>query len=144
MSARQMMDWQDGRSQTDILYQRWDGESLQFTIAADERTSDMLTTMLPTSLENAYLVSLTRDDVPVPFDTEIVKGVSYDLFPGLDGEYRAIYGTENICLERKLTRSKQSSEIRMRRRYCRQAWLPNEKSRAALAARLFSLGVERS
>lgn len=98
VSARQMMDWQDGRSQTDILYQRWDGESLQFTIAADERTSDMLTTMLPTSLENAYLVSLTRDDVPVPFDTEIVKGVSYALFPGLDGEYRATYGTEISAL----------------------------------------------
>jgi hypothetical protein len=94
VSARQMMDWLDGRSQTDVLDQRWDGERLDFTIAADERTSDMLTAMLPSSLDKGHLVAITRNEIPVAFDTEVIKGVSYALFPGMDGDYRATYGNE--------------------------------------------------
>lgn len=96
ISARQMLDWQDGRSRTDILDQKWDGENLEFQIVADGRTHDMLTTMLPSSMTRGNLLELTRDGVPIPVKTEVLKGVEYALFPGTSGNYRATYGSEIV------------------------------------------------
>ena len=91
VSAQQMLDWQDGKAQSDILRQRWDGENLNFTIVPDERTQDMLTVMLPWNTHNGRLIALTRDGVTVAIETEVIKGVKYGLFPGLHGNYRANY-----------------------------------------------------
>jgi hypothetical protein len=91
VSAQQMLDWQDGKAQSDILRQRWDGENLDFTIVPDERTQDMLTVMLPWNTHNGRLIALTRDGVTVAVETEVIKGVKYGLFPGLRGNYRANY-----------------------------------------------------
>jgi hypothetical protein len=94
VSARQMLDWMDGRSRTDILNQQWDGESLAFTIVGDQRTHGMLTAMLPSSTERGRLQELTHNGAPVPLETAVVKGVEYVLFPGTDGIYRASYGNK--------------------------------------------------
>jgi hypothetical protein len=91
VSARQMLDWLDGRSRTDILEQRWNGESLAFTIAGDPRTHGMLTAMLPSSTAGGRLSELVRDGIPIPMETATIKGVDYILFPGLDGNYRATF-----------------------------------------------------
>ncbi|MFK0331516.1 Ig-like domain-containing protein [Rhizobium sp. NPDC090275] len=94
VSARQMLDWLDGRSRTDVLNQQWDGEHLAFTIVGDQRTHGMLTAMLPSSTDGGRLLALTRDGAPVPIETVVVKGVEYTLFPGTDGTYRASYGNK--------------------------------------------------
>ncbi len=92
VSARQMLDWMDGRLRTDVLNQQWDGERLSFTIAGDPRTHGMLTAMLPSSTERGRLQALTHNGAPVPIETAVVKGVEYVLFPGMDGTYSASYG----------------------------------------------------
>ncbi|WP_018899026.1 Ig-like domain-containing protein [Rhizobium sp. 2MFCol3.1] len=92
VSARQMLDWMDGRSRTDVLNQLWDGEGLSFTIVGDPRTHGMLTAMLPSSTDRGRLLELTHNGAPMPIETAVIKGVEYALFPGTDGTYRASYG----------------------------------------------------
>ncbi len=107
VSARQMLDWLDGRSRTDILEQRWDGESLTFTIAGDLRTHGMLTAMLPSSTAGGRLSELARDGIPIPMETAGIKGVDYILFPGLDGNYRATFTNkvaDNLTPETRVER----------------------------------------
>jgi hypothetical protein len=94
VSARQMLDWMDGRSRTDVLNQQWDGERLSFTIVGDQRTHGMLTAMLPSSTERGRLLELTHNGALVPIETAVVKGVEYVLFPGTDGTYSASYGNK--------------------------------------------------
>lgn len=91
VSAQQMLDWQDGRSNSKIHSIGWGGGRLKLSISADARTHDMLTTMLPLHSSAGELSVLMWNGQQMPFEVETLKGVSYAMFSGKSGAYEAVY-----------------------------------------------------
>lgn len=91
VSAQQMLEWQDGRSNSKVQSLGWDSGRLKLSISADARTNGMLTTMLPLHSSAGELSTLIWNGEEIPFEKETLKGVAYALFPGRSGLYEAIY-----------------------------------------------------
>jgi hypothetical protein len=90
VSAKQMLDWLDGRNRSAFGAIAFDGNTLTFTIAAASR-SNGLTAMVPTQARGAALTGLSRNGSPVSFTRQVIKGVSYAFFDGAAGTYAATY-----------------------------------------------------
>jgi hypothetical protein len=90
VSARQMLEWLDGRNNSSFGGLTWNGTSLSFTVAAAQGANG-LQVMLPATSSAGGLTSLTRDGLPVAFLTQTIKGVSWATFPAAAGLYQAAY-----------------------------------------------------
>lgn len=92
ISSKQMLTWLDGRNNSSFTNMVWSNGHLNFTATAriDARN---LRGMLPLYSNAGQLISVTREGTPVPFTTEIIKGVAYGIFaiaPG-SSNYVAAY-----------------------------------------------------
>jgi hypothetical protein len=47
--------------------------------------------MIPANSPTGQIASLLRDGLPVPYTTEVIKGIEYAIFEALDGSYSASY-----------------------------------------------------
>jgi hypothetical protein len=91
VSARQMLTWLDGRNASSFRGIRWSGHELTFAIVVG-RGATGLRAMLPAYAGgDASLAALTREDEPVAYERQVVKGVDYAVFPAAPGRYRARY-----------------------------------------------------
>ena len=91
VSARQMLDWVDGRNSSSFSAMSWSGHVLTFNVTAGA-SANGLQAMLPmTSADGAVLTSITRSSSNVAFTTETIKGVSYAVFDSSSGAYTATY-----------------------------------------------------
>jgi hypothetical protein len=90
ISAEQLLDWVDGRSNSSFTGLGFDGSRLRFTVNRDVRARG-LEAMLPAIAPSGRLSGLTRNGVPVPTASRVVKGIEYLAFPGLAGAYVASY-----------------------------------------------------
>ncbi|MDQ1382985.1 MAG: hypothetical protein QOG65_364, partial [Actinomycetota bacterium] len=91
VSARQMLDWLDGRNASSFTSVAWSGHVLTFGVAAGA-TANGLQAMLPmTSADGSPLASIKRGAASVPFTTQTIKGVAYALFDSVSGSYTATY-----------------------------------------------------
>jgi hypothetical protein len=93
VSAKQMLDWLDGRNGSSFGAVGFDGASLTFTIAA-AAGSNGLTAMVPASARGGALLAITRDGSAVGFTTQVIKGVPYAFFDGTSGSYAATYAVD--------------------------------------------------
>ena len=90
VSAKQMLEWLDGRNGSSFGSIAWSPGALTFTIDASPAARG-LTAMVPTQAKGGALIGLTRDGVPVGTDPRTVKGVEYAFFPASSGSYVATY-----------------------------------------------------
>ena len=90
VSAKQMLDWLDGRNGSSFGSIAWTGGTLSFTIAADA-TANGLTAMVPTVGRGGALTGITRNGAAVAYTVQTIKGVEYAFFAALDGSYAASY-----------------------------------------------------
>jgi Domain of unknown function (DUF4082)/Bacterial Ig-like domain len=90
VSARQMLNWLDGRNASSFGSFTWNGSTLGFTIAAGVNTNG-IQAMLPLRSGGALLRTITRAGTPVSFSTQTIKGVDYAFFSGIGGSYAATY-----------------------------------------------------
>jgi hypothetical protein len=90
ISARQMLDWLEGRNNSSFAGLSFDGTRLSFTLnqAAGARG---LEAMIPASTAAGRLSGLTRDGVPVATQRRVVKGIEYVAFAAASGGYVASY-----------------------------------------------------
>jgi hypothetical protein len=91
VSAKQMLDWLDGRNASQFDNVAWNGTTLGFSIAADARAVDLQAMVPARAASGAHLTALSRNGSPVTFTTETRKGISYAVFPGAGGDYTATY-----------------------------------------------------
>ena len=95
VTAKQMLDWTDGRNATTFDAMTWDGTSLGFSLAGNAQARGMQVMVPATSADGKHLTSLTLDGEPVEFATETRKGVEYAVFAagnnGLGGDYVATF-----------------------------------------------------
>jgi hypothetical protein len=91
VSARQMLDWLDGRNGSSFEAVRWSGDTLTFTVTAGEGARN-LRGMLPMQSAVGPLTGLSHGGSPVAHWARIVKGIEYGFFAAEPGPYAATYG----------------------------------------------------
>jgi hypothetical protein len=92
VSARQMLEWLDGRNASAFEGLTWDGTTLGFTISIATGANG-LQALLPSQFGGRSLTSLTVNGAAVPFTTRVVKGVQWAIFQAAPGAYQATYAT---------------------------------------------------
>jgi len=93
VSARQMLEWLDGRNGSSFGALAWSAGQLSFTLAVGAGAHN-LRAMLPVSTPAGELVTLTRDASPVAWTVETIKGVAYAFFPAAAGAWVATYAED--------------------------------------------------
>jgi hypothetical protein len=90
ISARQMLNWLDGRNGSSFSNLSWNGNDLSFTINALINAYKMRA-MLPLLSEDGILTALTRDGQPASYTVQTIKGTQYAFFDATNGDYVATY-----------------------------------------------------
>jgi hypothetical protein len=96
ISAKQMLDWLDGRNSSSFGSMSWNGNALTFSVTAGNG-ADSLRAMLPVNSETGYLQSISWNGAAITFSTQTIKGIQYAFFNAPTGNYVAIYGSAPIA-----------------------------------------------
>ncbi|MBC7947360.1 MAG: DUF4082 domain-containing protein [Chitinophagaceae bacterium] len=93
ISARQMLNWLDGRNNSFFNNMTWSNNQLSFNILTRSGARN-LKAMLPLYSETGQLISVTMNGNPVAFTTQTIKGIEYAFFLAAIGNnsYVADYG----------------------------------------------------
>lgn len=93
ISARQMLNWLDGRNNSSFGSITWSGNQLNFSIINNAGQHN-LKAMLPVqNSANSNLSSITRNGNPVVYTVQTIKGIAYAFFDATAGNYIANYQT---------------------------------------------------
>jgi hypothetical protein len=76
ISAKQLLNWTDGRNNSSFGSITWNNNQLSFTLTVPSGGRN-LNIMLPFYSETGQLISVTKDGNPVSFSTSIIKGIEY-------------------------------------------------------------------
>jgi hypothetical protein len=90
VSARQMVQWLDGRNGSRFEGVRLIKDVLRFGIEVAEG-ADGLVAMVPAARDETSVENVTREGEPVSFRIEAVKGVEYAMFQAVPGQYAVRY-----------------------------------------------------
>ena len=88
VTARQMLEWLDGRNTSSFDSLTWDGSTLSFSISAGSGVNNLMG-MIPTQTAGGTITSINFNGAPLSFNTEVIKGVEYAIFPAVSGIYQA-------------------------------------------------------
>jgi hypothetical protein len=94
ITAKQLLDWTDGRNASSFQGVTWSGNTLSFRVsAAPAATTVGLTGMVPIQgPAGKTLQGLTRGGSAVTTTTQTIKGIAYATFDAQSGAYVATYG----------------------------------------------------
>ncbi len=93
ISARQMLDWLDGRNASTFSAISWSGNVLSFNVAVGAGGTG-LQALVPASAGSSPINNVTLNGAPVTFTTQTLKGVAYAIFPAGAGTYAVTYGAD--------------------------------------------------
>jgi hypothetical protein len=96
ISARQMLNWLDGRNGSSFGSMSWNGTDLSFTVDA-LINAYKIQGMLPLLTEDGVLTTITRDGSPVSFTVQTIKGMQYGFFEASSGSYVASYAAVDFA-----------------------------------------------
>jgi hypothetical protein len=90
VTAKQMLDWVDGRNASSFRNVAWNGNTLGFTIDVGAGATG-LQAMLPRQAGGKTLTALSRGGNAVTFTNQTIKGIEYAVFTAPAGSYAATY-----------------------------------------------------
>ncbi len=91
ITAKQALDWVDGRDTSTLTSFTWSANQLSFTLRPGTGARG-LRGMLPMSTATANLSAITRDGgTAVPFTVQTIKGLEYAVFDAQNARYTATY-----------------------------------------------------
>jgi len=91
VSARQMLQWLDGRNGSSFSNFAWSGNVLSFTVTAAQNTNGLTAMVpLPTGLT---VSSVTQSGNSMAYSTNTIKGMQYVLFYVTSGSYQVRFGS---------------------------------------------------
>jgi hypothetical protein len=93
VSARQMLEWLDGRNGSSFSNMTWAGNILSFQIQVGAG-ADGLRALVPSSTPLGALTGVQRDGAAVPHTLQTIKGVEYAVFAAQPGSYQVAYGVD--------------------------------------------------
>jgi len=94
VSAKQMLDWLDGRNGSSFQSISWSGNILSFTLAVGTGANG-LQVLVPAAAGSSPITGVSRNGSSVTFTTQTIKGVQYAIFAGSAGNYQVAYGVDN-------------------------------------------------
>jgi hypothetical protein len=86
ISAKQLLDWLDGRNAASYSGLSWTGNTLTFSVSAGAQASG-LEMLIPAASGNRFVTGVTRDGQAIGFTLKTVKGVNYAVFDASAGQY---------------------------------------------------------
>jgi hypothetical protein len=89
VSARQMLEWVDGRNASSFESLSWNGSTLSFTIKAASSANGLIA-MAPV-INGQIITEVTRNRSTIPFKMVRVKGIRYATFSAVNGRYDVSY-----------------------------------------------------
>ena len=92
VSAKQMLDWIDGRNNSAFKSISWSGNELNFSVSAATGSRNMKG-MLPTTIPGGQLSMITANGSNLAYTVETIKGMEYAFFDATSANYTATYGT---------------------------------------------------
>ncbi len=96
VSARQMLEWLDGRNASSFENMSWNADKLNFTVDVGAGARG-LQAMVPADSEDGKLTSLKRGGSTVDFTKKTIKGVEYATFSATAGSYEAAYEADTTA-----------------------------------------------
>jgi hypothetical protein len=93
ISARQLLEWLDGRNGSSFRNLTFSSNRLQFSIQRGGTGARGLQAMLPVAGPTGELSRITRGGAEIPRSPRTVKGIEYTVFDAAAGDYTATYGT---------------------------------------------------
>jgi hypothetical protein len=96
VSARQMLDWLDGRNQSSFGGVSWSGNKLTFTVSHAAGATG-LRGMVPTTSSVGALTTVKRDGGQISTTTRTIKGTEYAFFDATAGSYEATYAVDDTA-----------------------------------------------
>ena len=90
VSARQMLEWLDGRNGSSFANLAWVGNSLTFSVAVGTGANG-LQALLPANAASGPLTGILKEGVPVAYTLQTIKGLQYAAFTASAGNYQADY-----------------------------------------------------
>ncbi len=94
VSARQMLEWLDGRNGSSFGSLSWSGNKLSFTIDVGAGANG-LRAMVPTQSAVGALTGVKRGGNAIATVTRTIKGVEYAFFEATAGNYEAAYAVDD-------------------------------------------------
>jgi fibronectin type 3 domain-containing protein len=92
VSAKQMLDWIDGRNNSTFRSFSWSAGTLNFVVSVGAGAGG-LEVLLPTQSSAGPLSAVTRAGSPVAFTRQTIKGIQYAVFTVTGGAYAAHYAS---------------------------------------------------
>jgi hypothetical protein len=89
ISARQMLEWLNGRNNSRIDSLSWDGSVLGFTLSVAQGGRG-LEVMVPLT-EESRIDNVIRNGSDVSYSLRTVKGIAYLVIPALTGNYQVVF-----------------------------------------------------
>ncbi len=96
ISAKQLLDWVDGRNAATYTALAWTGSTLTFTVTADARATG-LQMLVPAAQDSHIVTSVLRNGAPVAFSIQQLKGVAYAVFGSAPGAYTVTYAADTTA-----------------------------------------------
>ncbi|MEO8681843.1 MAG: DUF4082 domain-containing protein, partial [Vicinamibacterales bacterium] len=93
ISAKQMLDWLDGRNGSSFESISWNADILSFDVAVGAGATGLYA-LVPATANGKTLQSLALNGNLVSYAVQTIKGVSYAAFPAQSGTYQANYGAD--------------------------------------------------
>ena len=93
ISARQMLEWLDGRNDSSFGELAFSGNRLGFSVQRGGAGARGLEAMLPVAGPTGELSRVTRGGAEITTSARTVKGIEYAVFDAAAGDYEATYGT---------------------------------------------------
>jgi N,N-dimethylformamidase beta subunit-like protein/uncharacterized protein DUF4082/Big-like domain-containing protein/purple acid phosphatase-like protein len=95
VTAKQMLDWLDGRNASAFQSLTWNSNVLSFNTSVGANANGLYA-LLPMTAPSGGLTAITYNGSPLAFTTQTIKGVSYAVFPAGAGSYQASYGGDIV------------------------------------------------
>ena len=97
VSAKQLLNWLDGRNNSTFTNMNWSGSTLTFGVTVGSGAENLLQGMIPLHTASSVVTGVTRDGTAVSYTTETIKGVEYAIFPALAGNYAVTYTADTTA-----------------------------------------------
>jgi hypothetical protein len=91
ISAKQALNWLDGRNNSSFSAFSWNGNTLNFTVTTGTGSQGIQAMLPAVSSTNTALNTLKLNGSPVTFTLKTIKGINYAFFPASNGAYVATY-----------------------------------------------------
>ena len=94
ISARQMLQWLDGRNASRFSSLSWSGNILSFTISAGSGANGLVAMAPMINGLTINRITYNGSDIPITVDT--IKGIQYAFFWAESGDYQVTYALDTV------------------------------------------------